>query len=124
MKKTRKHLILIQDGAPYHRSKAMKTFFGKYSHRITVYTLPSYSPDYNPIEMLWKKIKEKETHLRYFPDFRSLRNRADEALLHFENMREEVLSLFGLYNRLPRKSSSGITIDFNIKIEIKKIITA
>jgi len=66
VKKTRKHIILIQDGAPYHKSKAMKDFFEKYSNRITVYRLPSYSPDYNPIEMLWKKIKQnKDSYALY-----------------------------------------------------------
>lgn len=125
MRKTKnRHLILIQDGAPYHRSKAMRIFFGKHSHRITVHELPAYSPDYNPIEMLWKKIKEKETHLRYFPTFQALKNKVNEALIHFRDMQKEILSLFGFYNRLPRKKTSGITINFDIKIEIKKIVTA
>ena len=66
MSQTNNHLILVQDGAPYHTSKAMKEFFKKHANRLTVYRLPSYSPDYNPIERLWKKIKEKETHLTYF----------------------------------------------------------
>jgi len=124
MKKTRKHLVLIQDNASYHRSGAMRTFFEKHSRRITVYGLPSYSPDYNPIEMLWKKIKEKETHLHYFPTFQSLKDRVNEALLHFGNMKDEVLSLFGLYDRLPGKKSAASVINFYIKIEIKKIVTA
>jgi hypothetical protein len=124
MKKTKnKHLILIQDGASYHRSKAMRIFFEKHSHRITVYELPAYSPDYNPIGMPWKKTEEKETHLHYFPTFGDLRNKVNEALIHFENMQEEVLSLFGFYNRLPRKKTSGITIDFDIKIKTEKIAT-
>lgn len=97
---TRKHIILIQDGAPYHTSKAMKRFFEKKSYRLTVYDLPSYSPDYNPIEKLWKKIKEKEIHLHYFPTFDSLMNKVEEALLHFKDLHHEVLSLFGFYRKL------------------------
>ena len=34
---TRKHLILIHDGAKYHTSVAMRTFFQQHSDRITVY---------------------------------------------------------------------------------------
>ena len=83
LSKTRKHIILIQDGARYHTSKAMKKFFEKKAYRITVYNLPSYSPDYNPIEKLWKKIKEKEIHLHHFPTFDSLKYKVEEALLHF-----------------------------------------
>jgi transposase len=100
LSKTRKHIILIQDGARYHTSKAMKQFFAKKANRITVYNLPSYSPDYNPIEKLWKKIKEKEIHLHYFPTFDSLKNKVEEALLHFKDLKNEVLSLFGFYKKL------------------------
>jgi len=95
--KTTKHIILIQDGARYHTSKAMREFFAIWADRVTVYNLPSYSPDYNPIEKLWKKIKEKEVHLHYFPTFESLKNKVEEALLHFKDLRNEVLSLFGFY---------------------------
>lgn len=88
---TQKHTIIVQDGAPYHTSKAMKLFFKKHSKRLTVFQLPSYSPDYNPIEKLWKKIKEKEIHLHYFPTFDSLKNKVNNALLHFTDMKEEIL---------------------------------
>lgn len=103
LSKTRKHIILIQDGASYHTSKAMKNFFDRKAYRLTVYDLPSYSPDYNPIEKLWKKIKEKEIHLQYFPTFDSLKNKVEEALLHFQDLKNEVLSLFGFYNNLAVK---------------------
>ncbi|MEW6131090.1 MAG: transposase [Acidobacteriota bacterium] len=60
-------IVLIQDGARYHTSKAMQEFFAQHADRLTVYQLSSYSPDFNPIERLWKKIKEPETHLHYSP---------------------------------------------------------
>ncbi len=98
--RTRKHIILIQDGAKYHTSAAMREFFENHADRITVYQLPSYSPDYNPIEKLWKKVKEKEIHLHYFPTFDSLKAKVEEALLRFKNLQYEVLALFGFYNKL------------------------
>lgn len=99
LKKTRKHIMLIQDGAPYHKSKAMKAFFEQHSSRITVYRLPSYSPDYNPIEMLWKKIKQKEIHMHYFPTFTELVDKVNEALLVFQRSKQEILNLFGFYTK-------------------------
>jgi transposase len=39
-----------------HTSKAMRKFFADRQDRITAYQLPSYSPDYNPIEYLWKNV--------------------------------------------------------------------
>src|SRR5712692_7484113 len=47
---TRGPLFLIQDGAKYHTSKATRAFFEAQPARLTVFQLPSYSPDYNPIE--------------------------------------------------------------------------
>ena len=101
LRKTKQFIILIQDGARYHTSKAMQEFFKKYAHRLTVYQLPSYSPDYNPIEKLWKKVKEKGTHLHYFPTFQDLKCKVHEMLFRFENAPEQVLSLFGFYEDLP-----------------------
>lgn len=100
LRKTKKHIILIQDGARYHTSKAMKEFFSKHKNRLTVYQLPSYSPDYNPIEKLWKKIKEDGIHLHYFPTFEALVCKVNEVLPIFENASEEVLSLFGFYRKI------------------------
>ena len=93
---TNQHLIVIQDGARYHTSKAMQQFFAEHADRLTVYQLPSYSPDYNPIEKLWKKVKQTHTHLHYFPTFEALKDKVDEALTFFHHAPEEVLSLCGL----------------------------
>jgi transposase len=100
LSQTRKHIILIQDGAPYHKGKKVKAFFEKHRARLSVYNLPSYSPDYNPIEKLWKKIKEKGIHLKYFPTFDDLQNKVNEMLNIFDDARNEVLPLFGFYNKL------------------------
>lgn len=98
--KTRKHIILVQDGAPYHKSKKVTEFFKLHWKRLTVYRLPSYSPDFNPIEKLWKKIKEKGIHLKYFPTFDDLKIKVNEMLDIFENAKHEVLTLFGFYDKL------------------------
>ena len=100
LKQTTQPIILIQDGARYHTSKAMQAFFAKPASRLTVYQLPAYSPDYNPIEKLWKKITQDGTHLHSFPTFEALVTKVNEILPMFENAPEEVLSLFGFYRNL------------------------
>jgi transposase len=47
--------------------------------RLFVYRLPSYSPDKNPIEKLWKKTKADATHCKYFPTFDDLRSAVIKA---------------------------------------------
>jgi transposase len=100
MKKTRKHIILIQDSVSYHVSEEMQVFFYEHKDRITIRQLPVYSPDYNPIEKLWKKVKQKGIHLSYFPTFDDLKNKVNEMLSLFRDAKHEVLSLFGLYDEL------------------------
>lgn len=100
LSKTKKHIILIQDGAKYHTSAEMRRFFTERQSRLTVCNLPSYSPDYNPIEKLWKKVKKEGTHLHYFPTFQDLVEKVEETLVFFKNTAKEILSLFGFYDNL------------------------
>jgi transposase len=94
---TNEHLILIQDGAKYHTSKAMSQFFAEHKDRLTKFQLPSYSPDFNPIEYLWKKVKKQATHLKYFAEFTSLIEKVDQALVRFANAPKEIMALMGRY---------------------------
>jgi len=48
--------FFLQDNARIHVSKATKAWFER--HGIWVYPHPPHSPDLNPIEHVWKKIKE------------------------------------------------------------------
>jgi transposase len=47
----------------------MEQFFETHAERLTKVQLPAYSPDFNPIEYLWKKIKKGATDLKYFLEF-------------------------------------------------------
>jgi transposase len=94
---THAHLFLIHDGARYHTSAATQAFFAAHRDRLTVEPLPSYSPDYNPIEYLWKKTKQRATHNKYFKEFAVLTVSVDKALAYFATRPEEVLGLFGRY---------------------------
>ena len=98
--RTSKHVIVVQDGAKYHTSKQIKDFFEKNKLRLTVFQLPTYSPDFNPIEKLWKNLKQSHIHLHHFPDFSSLQSKVDEALFDFSNIPFSILSLFGFYDSL------------------------
>jgi transposase len=97
MEQTTQPLFLIHDGARYHTSAATQAFLAAHRDRITVEPLPSYSPDYNPIEYLWKKTKKRATHNQYFKEFAALTVSVDKALAYFATHPDTVLGLFGLY---------------------------
>lgn len=100
LEQTDQPIVLIQDGARYHTSQAAQAFFAAQADRLTVFQLPSYSPDYNPIEKLWKKVKDQDTHLHYFPTFEALTDRVEQALLKFANAPQEILALCSLPTEL------------------------
>lgn len=89
-------ILLMQDGARYHPSAETKAFCAQQAARLQVFQLPTYAPDYNPIEKLWKKIKQHETHLHYFPTFEALTEKGEQALLTFANIPEAILTLCSL----------------------------
>ena len=97
LQQTTAPLFLVQDGAPYHRAAAVKAFFAEHRARLHVTQLPSYSPDYNPIEYLWRATKRTATHNRYFPAFADLKAAVEEALTSLSQQPGRVRALFGLY---------------------------
>ncbi len=94
---TTQPLFLVQDGAPYHRAAALRAFWAEHQDRLHVTQLPSYSPDYNPIEVLWRATNPQATHNRYFPVFETLIESVEEALTLFAAHPEQVKGLFGHY---------------------------
>ena len=54
-----RQVILIWDGASYHRSQKVRTAAEALGFQLL--PLPAYSPDLNPIEGLWKWLREEVT---------------------------------------------------------------
>jgi transposase len=87
-------IILIHDDTKYHTSKDRQRFVAQ-QPRLTAFQLPSYSPDYNPIEFLWKSLKRRATPNRYFPQFETLITAVADALVYYAHLADEVKQLMG-----------------------------
>jgi transposase len=94
---TDRPIIIIQDGARYHTAQETQQFIAQQADRLTVHQLPSYSPDYNPIEHLWRNVKRDKTHNRYFPTFEALTMAVEEGLRHCQTQPATVKQLLGTY---------------------------
>jgi len=51
-------VLIIWDGATWHRAKAVQVAAAKLG--LTLFPLPAYSPDLNPIENLWRWMREED----------------------------------------------------------------
>lgn len=50
-------VFLILDGHPVHRSKAVTSYAASTNGQLRLFRIPSYSPQLNPDEWVWKNIK-------------------------------------------------------------------
>lgn len=88
-------VILIEDGAKYHNGPEARDFKKQMEldDKLFVYRLPSYSPDYNPIEKLWRTTKREATHCKYFPTFDDLKNSVFKVFEKFMHNATKVISV-------------------------------
>ena len=52
-------IFLILDGHPVHRSRQVKQFVEATEGKLRLFSLPPYSPELNPDELVWNNVKGK-----------------------------------------------------------------
>lgn len=79
-------LLVIWDGSPIHRTKALKEFLKDgAAARVRLEQLPSYAPELNPDEGIWKHLKHvelKNVCCRSLSELRKELRKAKERLRH------------------------------------------
>lgn len=83
-----KEIYVILDNARYHYSKTVKEFIAK--SRIKLVFLPSYSPNLNLIERLWKFFKKKVLYNKYHKDIDAFRNASIDFFRNIDSYGDEV----------------------------------
>lgn len=93
-------VLVIWDGLPAHRSKAVKRYLREEAQgRVWLERLPSYAPDLNPKEGVWKQLKFTELANVCCRDLDELRveyRRARERLRHKRSLVRACFGLAGL----------------------------
>ena len=85
-------MVLLIDNAPWHRGRLIDAALRDHPH-LEFQRLPSYSPQLNPIERFWKKLRRRATHNRRFDTLADLRSSLRASLCYFQSMRHKVKSL-------------------------------
>jgi transposase len=90
----RKHgLTVIWDGATTHRSKEVKDLLTEKPNKIHLEQLPAYSPELNPVELLWAYLKKKMAN-DIFLNLDQLYDAVFEELTQIKNNPKLIKSFF------------------------------
>ena len=85
---TGKHAVIVLDQAGWHTSKKVKAF-----PNLTLLALPAASPELNPCEQIWKKLREDSLSNRCFNSEEGLVQACCDAWNQFIDSPETVRSL-------------------------------
>jgi transposase len=85
-------IVAILDNAQYHYSKLVKEYLSKGS-RVRLVFLPSYSPNLNLIERVWKFFKKQVLYNTYYPDIGKFREACIQFFRNFDQFNLEISRL-------------------------------
>jgi transposase len=86
-----KVVVMVLDGARIHDAKELQPFFEQYEDRFIRLFLPKYSPNLNPVERIWKWLKETVIQNRFHPNKASIKDSVSSFLAFLEGASEQIL---------------------------------
>ncbi|CEH30652.1 hypothetical protein AM501_25130 [Aneurinibacillus migulanus] len=92
---TDKFVILILDNAIIHHAKLVQPFLEQNRHRLFLLFLPLYSPELNPIEKMWRWLKDMVIVNRFHRNESEIRSSISDFLAFIHACPEKVLARIG-----------------------------
>ncbi len=89
-----KKVFLIVDNLRVHHAKLVKAWEEENSHKIKLFYLPAYSPDYNPDEYLNQDFKQSANRNDIPKDKDHLRRNTEKYMLSLQNNPQKVANFF------------------------------
>ena len=84
------HAILVMDRAGWHTTKQLAV-----PENVTLVYLPPYSPELNPVELIWRYLRQRYLSNRVYPDRESLEKAVADAWLRLTDSPEMIRSICG-----------------------------
>jgi len=100
-------VYVICDNAGYYRNKGLAEWVSK--SRIRQIFLPTYSPNLNVIERLWKFMRKEVLDSKYYPTKEGFREAILKFFKNIKNYKAELESLLTLNFHIPRISQTQST---------------
>ena len=85
------YILLLLDNAAWHRSSSMTV-----PDRIELFPLLPYTPELNPIEMIWDEVREKGFRNEIFKNLEAV---IDRLCLTVKNLSEDVQRVASITHR-------------------------
>jgi len=102
---TMKKIHIFSDNASYYRNKTVRQYLE--ASRVVLHFLPPYSPNLNPIERLWKWMKERVIYNAYYE--------------HFAEFRAAVMGFFAVLSTVPKESPLGQVLRTRVRDKFRPI---
>lgn len=98
---TKEAIYLLADNASYYHGEALQAWLKKHPQVVLLH-LPTYSPNLNLIERLWKFLRKKVIDLNYYPTFKLFRASILEFFAQIKQHKNELRTLMRHnFQRLP-----------------------
>lgn len=101
----KRRIYVFCDNAPYYKNKMVKQYLE--TSKIELRFLPPYSPNLNPIERLWKWMKERVVYNTYYE--------------HFEDFKAAIIGFFAALSTLAVESVLGQSLRSRVKDKFRPI---
>lgn len=79
-----RRIHLVVDNAAYHKAPEVMQWIETNSTKIELHFLPTYSPEFNAVEYVWKETRRKTTHNRLFPTVDHLKEKLFRRFNRFQ----------------------------------------
>jgi len=89
----KRNLLVIWDGAAIHRNQVVKDWLSQRPGRVHLERLPAYSPELNPVELVWSQLKRSLKN-QVFSNLTQLANAVMTQLAHFLTQPKLITAFF------------------------------
>lgn len=87
-------IFLIVDGHPVHKAKKVAKFIAGLDGTLELFTLPAYSPELNPDELVWNHLKNHQVGKQSVASLDELKSLTSSSMRRMQNNPELIRSFF------------------------------
>src|SRR6202171_899894 len=87
-------IFLIVDRGPAHRAKKTKAFVETLGGKLRLFFLPTYSPDRNPDELVWKHLKADTVGRSAIQSYADLKGKVKSSMHSLQRNTKKIRSFF------------------------------